>query len=163
MNWDKLVRTCCVAPVCAAAFMTLACGRTESSPTAPSPATLDAGSSAPDGADTLSIAVIPNPVPWSSDAVDNCNLANRWRYEQILTNNANGALTITDRIDFFDGVEVKRSTVDIALAPGASRSITTQWCSANSVEHRAQTNFGAVDESGARVSFRGASVRLQRK
>jgi hypothetical protein len=162
MNWDKLVRTCCAAPVCAAALATLACGSTESSPTAPS-ATVDAGSSAPDGAGTLSITVTPNPVPWSSDAVDNCNLANRWRYEQILTNNGSSALAITDRIDFFDGVEVKRSTVDIALAPGASTSITTQWCSANSVEHRAQTNFGAVDESGARISFRGTSVRLQRR
>jgi hypothetical protein len=142
--------------------MALACDSTEPSPTAPS-AIADGPSSAPEGAGALSIAVIPNPVPWSSEAVENCNLANRWRYEQVLTNSGSGPLTIADRIDFFDGVEVKRSTVDIELAPGASTTITTQWCSANNVEHRAQTNFGAVDERGARVSFRGASVRLQRK
>lgn len=162
MNWGTWVRNYRMAPACAAALMALACGSTDSSPTAPS-ATVDAASSAPDGTGTLSIAVIPNPVPWSGDAVENCNLANRWRYEQILTNSGSGTLTVTDRVDFFDGVEVRRSTVDIALAPGATRTITTEWCSANSVEHRAQTNFGAVDENGARASFRGASVRLLRK
>jgi hypothetical protein len=160
MNWGTLVRTCRVAPLWVAAALALACGSTESSPTAPS-GTVDASS--PEGTGALFIEVTPNPVPWSSDAVDNCDLANRWRYEQILTNRGSGPLTITDRIDFFDGVEVKRSSVDIALAMGASTTITTQWCSANSVEHRAQTNFSAVDDSGARVAFRGVSVRLQRK
>ena len=162
MNWGILVRSSAAAAVLAAALMASACGSTEASPTAPSIAA-GASSAVAEGTGALSISIVPNPVPWSSDAVANCDLANRWRYEQILTNGGGGPLTIAERVDFFDGVEVRRSGLDIVLAPGATTAITTEWCSANSVEHRAQTNFGAVDESGVRLSFRGPSVRLERK
>jgi len=94
--------------------------------------------------------------------VPNCNLANRWHYEQTLRNVGGTTLTISDRADFFDGVQVStRSGLGIVLAPGQDTIITTSWCSANNIEHRAQTNFSGSDESGNQVIFTGTTVRLQ--
>ena len=70
---------------------------------------------------------ISNPVPRSDDPVPNCNLANRWHYEQTLRNVGGTTLTISDRADFFDGVQVStRSGLGIVLAPGQDTTITTK-------------------------------------
>ena len=162
MNWSKLLRTYVVAFICAGALIASACGGgTESLPTAPS-RNGPAPSAEPGGPGALSVSISPNPVPWSNDPVPNCNLANRWHYEQTLTNTGGTTLTISDRADFFDGVQVStRSGLGIVLAPGQDTTITTSWCSANNIEHRAQTNFSGSDESGNRVTFTGTTVRLQ--
>ena len=105
--------------------------------------------------------VDPNPVPWSSEEVPNCTLANRWHYDQILRNAGGVRLTISDRVDLFDGAQVSsRSGLGIVLAPGQETTIRTRWCSANNTEHRAQTNFSGSDDAGARISFTGPTVRL---
>lgn len=91
----------------------------------------------------------------------NCNLANRWHYDQILRNAGGVAIVISDRVDLFDGAQVSsRSGLGIALAPGQETSIRTRWCSANNIEHRAQTNFSGSDDAGARISVNGPTVRL---
>jgi hypothetical protein len=96
--------------------------------------------------------------------VANCSLANRWHYEQTLKNTGGTRLTISDRADSFDGAEVsKRSGLGIVLAPGADTKITTQWCSANNIEHRAQTNFSGSDDKGNRIAVTGPAVRLMPK
>jgi hypothetical protein len=165
-NYPKSARMCVVVFTCAAALIGAACGSTESSPTgpsspaaAPSPPPVEPGSPG-----ALSVSISPNPVPWSSDPVPNCNLANRWHYEQTLKNAGGTRMTISDRVDFFDGVEVsKRSGLAIVLDPDQDSTITTSWCSANNIEHRVQTNFSGSDDSGNRVTFTGTTVRLQRK
>jgi hypothetical protein len=162
-NYPKSVRTCVVAFTCAAAVVAAACGGSTESPTGPTrnPVALP---SEPGSPGALSVSISPNPVPWSSDPVPNCNLANHWHYEQTLRNTGGIQLTISDRTDFFDGVEVsKRSGLGIVLAPGQDTTITTSWCSANNIEHRAQTNFSGSDDGGNRVAFTGTTVRLQPK
>lgn len=90
-----------------------------------------------------------------------CSLANRWHYDQVLKNTGGTRLTVSDRRDLFDGVEVStRSGLGIVLDPGAQTSIRTRWCSANNVEHRAQTNFTGTDDRGNRISLTGSTVRL---
>ena len=162
MNWSKWLRTYVIAFICAGALIASACGGgTDVSPTGPSRSN-PAPSEEPGGPGALSVSINPNPVPWSSDPVPNCNLANRWHYEQTLTNTGGQTVTISDRADFFDGVQVStRSGLGIVLTPGQSTTITTNWCSGNNVEHRAQTNFTGSDDSGNPVTFTGPTVRLQ--
>jgi hypothetical protein len=105
--------------------------------------------------------VTPNPVPWSSQAIDGCSLPNTWQYDQILSNSGGTRLTISDRADSFDGTEVStRSGLGIVLAPGAQTSIRTRWCSANATEHRAQTRFMGTDDAGTPFNVTGPTVRL---
>lgn len=176
MIWVRRLRTCSTIFVCLAAAA--ACGSVEESPTAPTPVSqprisTPAPAPAPAPAPTpapppaagtpgaLEVTISPNPVPWSNEPAPNCNLANRWHYEQTLRNTGGTGLTISDRADSFDGVEVsKRSGLGVVLAPGAATKIATNWCSSNNVEHRAQTNFGGSDDRGNRVTVTGTSVRL---
>jgi hypothetical protein len=180
INSSKLLRTCCIVFFfCAAALIVAACGSVEESPTgptpvaspqpspapapapAPEPTPAPTPTPAPSGPGALSVTITPNPVPWSSEPVPNCNLANRWHYDQILRNTGGRRITISDRIDFFDGVQVStRGGLGIVLDPGAETSIRTRWCSANNVEHRAQTNWSGSDEGGTRISVTGTVVRL---
>ncbi|OFW15145.1 MAG: hypothetical protein A3F70_01465 [Acidobacteria bacterium RIFCSPLOWO2_12_FULL_67_14] len=100
-------------------------------------------------------------MPWSDEPVSGCSLPNTWRYDQILKNTGGSRITISDRADSFDGVQVStRSGLGIVLDPGAEHSIRTQWCSANSTEHRAQTTFSGSDAGGARINVAGPVVRL---
>ena len=175
MNWATRLRTFCRVFVCLAALAASGCGSVEDSPTAPTPASEPRASTpapepgpgadpAPPAANTpgaLDVAISPNPVPWSSDGPASCNVANQWRYEQILRNTGGIGITISDRADSFDGVEVSRkSGLGIVLAPGGDTTISTQWCSSNNIEHRARTSFSGTDDSGNRVTFAGTTVRL---
>ncbi|MGH9253422.1 MAG: hypothetical protein ACRD3C_02510 [Vicinamibacterales bacterium] len=156
-NCSNPLRTYALVVISAAALAASACGgSTELSPTAPSSSLSNNG--------TLTIAISPNPVPWSSEPAPNCNLANRWQYQQTLRNTGGTGLTISDRVDFFDGVEVsKRSGLGIVLPPGADAAITTHWCSGNNVAHRTQTNFSGSDDNGNPIAVIGPIVRLQPK
>ena len=156
-----------------------ACGGVESSPTAPSPPTAPAAAPAaapapapaptptpapapaPTGPGRLDIAITPNPVPWSNQPIEGCSLANTWQYDQVLSNGGGTRITISDRVDSFDGAQVStRTGLGIVLAPGAQTSIHTRWCSANAIEHRAQTTFTGSDDAGNRINAAGPAVRL---
>jgi hypothetical protein len=108
------------------------------------------------------VTVDPNPVPWSGQPIDGCSsLPNTWFYDQQLRNVGGTRLTVSDRVDHFDGVQVSaRSGLGIVLDPGAEATITTRWCSANNVEHTARTDFSGSDEAGTRVSLSGPTVQL---
>jgi hypothetical protein len=109
----------------------------------------------------VEVSIRPNPVPWSSQPIEGCALANTWQYDQMLMNSGGSRLTISDRVDSFDGVQVStRSGLGIVLAPGAQTSIHTRWCSANATEHRAQTTFSGSDDAGNRITAAGPTVRL---
>jgi hypothetical protein len=100
-------------------------------------------------------------VPWSSERIEGCSLPNTWQYDQTLKNTGGTKLTISDRADAFDGVQVStRSGLGIVLAPGEEHKIHTRWCSANSTEHRAQTTFSGSDKRGGRINVAGPVVRL---
>lgn len=179
MNWSNRLRTCCIVFIFSLAALVGACGSVEESPTGPTPvdapqpttppapapqpapAPAPTPTPAPSGPASFSVTVTPNPVPWSSEPVPNCTLANRWHYDQIVKNTGGRRVTVSDRDDFFDGVKVStRSGLGIVLEPGAETSIRTRWCSATNSEHRAQTNWVGTDDAGAPVTVTGAAVRL---
>lgn len=187
MNSTKVLRTGLFTSLTMVAMLAAGCGSVEPSPTAPTPAETPAPAPPPpapeppppepapapppepapapppppSGPGQLEVRIDPNPVPWSSEPVEGCSLPNRWHYDQILRNAGGTRLTISDRADFFDGAHVSnRSGLGIVLAPGQETSIRTRWCSANNIEHRAQTNFSGSDDAGNRIEFNGPTVRL---
>jgi hypothetical protein len=110
------------------------------------------------------VTINPNPVPYSNPPVSSCSLANTWQYTQVLKNTGGATITISDRENFFDGVSVsKQSGLGVVLAPGGATSISTHWCSANNIEHRAATNFTGSDTANNRINFAGPTVRLMAK
>jgi hypothetical protein len=156
---SKDLRTSSILLVFSLTAFSGACGSVDESPVGPTPVLAPAPS--PDGSASFSVTVTPNPVPWSSEPVANCNLANRWHYDQILRNTGSVRLTVSDRSDFFDGANVSsRNGLGIVLEPGADTSIRTRWCSATNAEHRAQTNWTGSDDSGRRIDVNGTIVRL---
>jgi hypothetical protein len=159
-----------------------ACGSVEPSPTAPTDATTGAPAPdpapaptptpppapspeptpAPSGPGKLEIAIAPNPVPWSNQPIDGCSLPNTWQYDQTLTNTGGTQLTVSERVDSFDGSEVsRRNNLGIVLAAGGQTTIRTRWCSANATEHRAQTLFSGSDDAGNPIRIAGPMVQLQ--
>ena len=167
MNWSKGLRTCGIVFILPVAVLAGACGSIEESPTGPTPVAAPQPSSTPaaapasNGPAAFSVTVTPNPVPWSSEPVPNCTLANRWHYDQVLRNTGGRRVTISDRSDFFDGARVStRGGLGIVLEPGAETTIRTRWCSATNVEHRAQTTWSGSDEAGTRLDVNGVTVRL---
>lgn len=170
--------------LCLVALMSAACGGgIEPSPTgpspvaeapepapapapepAPAPAPEPAPAPTPSGPGVLSVTIEPNPVPWSGQPIEGCSRPNTWFYEQVLRNTGGTRLTIGDRTDYMNGAKViERSGLGIVLDPGAERRITTRWCSANSTEQTARTDFFGSDDGGTRINFTGPDVRLLAK
>ena len=166
MNWSKVLRTYVIAFISVVAVLAAACGGGVESPTGPTspggfPPSNPTPTPQPSGPGVLSISISPNPVPWTSEPTPNCSLANNWSYEQTLRNTGGMTMTISDRADFFDGVQVStRTGLGIVLAPGQDTTITTRWCSGNNIQHTAQTNFTGSDDAGNRISVTGPTVRL---
>lgn len=172
MKSPKLLRTWSLVVICLAALIGASCGSIEPSPTAPTPAAAPAPAPspapapapAPSGPGKIEATMTPSPVPQSNPPVASCSLANTWQYDQRLTNTGGLTVTLSDRENFFDGVSVSKPTgLGIVLAPGASISIPTSWCSANNIEHRASSNFTGTDSANNQVNFSGPTVRLLAK
>jgi hypothetical protein len=111
------------------------------------------------------VTINPNPVPFSgqpmTDVASCANRANTWFYEQALREAGGVAITVTQRVDFFDGAETGRSNPNLRIAANGSTSIRTRWCSSTATAHTAQTNFSGTDANGKTWSLTGPTVRLQ--
>src|SRR5688500_12966721 len=150
-----------LSSVCAAAMLCIAvaCGGT--SPTAPSPTPDPAPSPAPaptpppnptppppSGPGRLEITITPNPVQYAEPPAPGCgSLPHTWQYTQTLQNTGGATITISDRVNFFDGAEFSRATgLGIVIQPGGTFTVTptTRWCSANHIEHTARTDWSGA-------------------
>ena len=110
------------------------------------------------------MTISPNPVPWSSQPIPNCTLANTWTYTQIMDNVGSSELTVSDRTDYFDGAFFStKSGLGIVIPAGSKQTITTRFCSANSFEHRTRTDFTGTDAKNNRINYRGPEVTLSKK
>jgi len=166
-----LNRWTCHMLIAAIGVCAIAAAACTDSPTSPSPSTAAGADPEPGPAPSpgpeaprpgaLSVTIVPNPVPWSGEPVSGCDLPNTWFYDQVLKNVGGMSVTVSDRTDSFDGVEVSsRSGLGIVLGPGAEFTITTRWCSANNIEHITHTSFSGSDDAGARVTLTGPDVHL---
>jgi hypothetical protein len=100
-------------------------------------------------------------VPWTSAAVDGCSsdTPNRWIWKQVLVNTGSTSVTFSQRLNFFDGLQVSSPSETMTLSPGEKHERTTRWCSGLSGEHTFRTDW--VTASGARIT--GPTARLQRQ
>jgi len=152
-----------------AAIATSTCGSVDPSPTAPSPTSSPSPSPAPGpspapSGGSLQVTISPNPVPWSSNPIPNCSLANTWTYTQILDNVGGAEITLSDRSDFFDNaLASQKSGLGIVIPAGSKTTLTTRWCSANDFEHHTRTDFTGSDARNNRINYKGQEVTLSKK
>jgi len=110
------------------------------------------------------VTISPNPVPWSSNPIPNCSLANTWTYTQILDNFGSSELTLSDRTDYFDGALFgQKGNLGIVIPAGSKTTLTTRFCSANSFEHHTRTDFSGTDARNNRISYKGPDVTLSKR
>jgi len=113
----------------------------------------------------VAVTVNPNPVPFSgrpiTDASSCANSPNTWFYDQVLTETGGADVTITGRVDTFDGRVVNtRNDLNIAIPARGSATLQSRWCSAQPTAHTAQTSFSGRDASGNTFNVDGPTVRL---
>ena len=180
-----------VAVLFVAAFVAINCGSTE--PTSPTPVTTSgvpsrssnpAGTPTPtpspsptptpspspstgSGTGAVQVSVSPNPVPFSGQAITDiascANRPNTWFYDQVLRETGGVAVTVTRRVDTFDGAAGSATNPNLRIAANGSTSIRTRWCSVSSAAHTAQSSFSGTDANGKTWSVTGPLVRLQAK
>ena len=176
-----------VAVLFVAAFVAINCGSVE--PTSPSPVTAGGvpsrtnnptGTPSPTPAPTptpgpspstgsatgaLQATASPNPVPFSGQAITDiascANRPNTWFYDQELREIGGVAVTVTRRVDTFDGVAGSATNPNLRIASNGSTTIRTRWCSVSSSAHTAQSTFSGTDANGKTWSVTGPLVRLQ--
>jgi hypothetical protein len=111
------------------------------------------------------VTINPNPVPFSGQPITDVascrDRANTWFYEQVLRETGGVAITVTQRVDSFDGAQTSSSNPNIQIPANGSTTIRTRWCSASAAAHTAQTNFSGTDANGRSWSVTGPTVRLQ--
>ena len=147
----------------------VACGGTSPTAPGPSPAPGPAPSPppspgpTPSGPGRLEITITPNPVPYSEPPAPGCSFPHTWQYTQILLNTGGTPITVSDRVNFFDGARTgDASNLGIVIQPGGSHTITpqTRWCSPNNIEHTARTDWSGTDANGVPIGVTGPTVRL---
>lgn len=174
MKSTNPLRTWCIVFACLAALMATACGSTEPTPTEPTPVSQPTPtpppppppSPTPQATGKLEIEIRPNPVPFSGQPITDtpacANSRNTWFYEQILKETGGSELTITGRVDKFDGRVVNtRNDLTIKVPARGSTTLTSRWCSAQAVAHTAQTSFTGKDASGNSINVDGPTVELR--
>lgn len=176
----------------AALVIAAACGQIESAPTAPTdvpsrsapvpsgttrgPAPSPTPAPTPTPTPTpppstatgrVEVTVTPNPVPFSGQPITDVascrDRPNTWFYEQTLREVGGAAVTVTERVDSFDGAVTTRSNPSLRIAANGSTTIRTRWCSSSPAAHTAQTNFSGTDANGRSWSVTGPTVRLLAK
>jgi len=134
---------------------------------APKPAPTPAPAPAPAPATSIGrveVAINPSPVPFSGQAITDiatCQTRpNTWFYDQVLREVGGVAVTVTQRVDSFDGVAGSATNPGLRIAANGSITVRTRWCSVSAAAHTAQSNFSGTDANGRAWSLNGPVVRL---
>jgi hypothetical protein len=113
----------------------------------------------------VEVTINPNPVPFSGQPITDitsCSTRpNTWFYDQVVREVGGVAVTVTERVDMFDGAVTARTNPSLRIAANGSSTLRTRWCSSASTAHTAQTNFSGTDANGRSWSLTGPVVRLQ--
>jgi hypothetical protein len=68
-------------------------------------------------------------------------------------------VSFTQRLNFFDGLQVSSPSVSMTLSPGEKHTQTTQWCSGVNTDHTFRTDW--VMTGGTRLT--GPTVDMRRR
>jgi hypothetical protein len=171
-------RSLSLAGLTVAAVLSAMCN-SSTSPTAPSPTSTPppvapapspppqppSPPPAPSGPARLEITVNPNPVPFSgqpiTDAAGCAGVRNTWFYDQVIRESGGAEVTLTNRVDAFDGRPVNDlNGLTIVVPANGSVTVRTRWCSSAATEHSAQTTFSGRDAGGNATQATSPLVRL---
>jgi hypothetical protein len=119
----------------------------------------------PNPTGSVKVAINPNPVPFSgapvTDDPDCATKPNTWYYDQVFTESAGTAVTLTSRIDFFDGFTINNiQGIAIDIPAKGTTSLKARWCSGNKTNHTAQSTFSGVDSHGNPVVVNTPIIKL---
>jgi hypothetical protein len=142
------------------AIVAMSCSK-NGSPTSPS----GKGPDLPNATGSVQVSINPNPVPFSGTPVTDtpgcATLKNTWYYDQVFTETAGAAVTLTSRIDFFDGFSVNNiQGIAINIPAKGTAALKARWCSGNATSHTAQSTFSGVDSHGAAITVNTPVVKL---
>ena len=119
------------------------------------------------GTGAVQVTVTPNPVPFSGQAItDVASCATRphtWFYDQVLKETGGVSVTVTRRVDTFDGAAGSATNPNLRIAAGTSTTVHTRWCSVASTAHTAQSTFSGTDANGKTWTATGPVVRMNAK
>jgi hypothetical protein len=108
-----------------------------------------------------------NPVPYSGQPITDvasCNgRPHTWFYDQVIRETGGAQVTLTERVNSFDGVASSPTNPGLTVPANGSVTVTTRWCSATDGPHTAQSNFSGRDASGNAVTLTGPVVQLRAK
>jgi hypothetical protein len=140
------------------AILVASCSK-NGSPTSPSDPSL------PNATGSVRVNINPNPVPFSgvpvTDTPGCATLPNTWYYDQVFTESAGAAVTLTSRIDFFDGFSVNNiQGISIDIPAKGTTALKARWCSGNATGHTAQSTFSGVDSRGNPVVVNTPVIKL---
>jgi len=115
----------------------------------------------------VQVTVSPNPVPFSGQPITDlasCSTRpNTWFYDQVLKETGGAAVTITRRVDSFDGAAGSATNPNLRIAANGTTSVHTRWCSVAATAHTAQSTFSGTDANGNSWTVTGPLVRLSAK
>jgi hypothetical protein len=124
-------------------------------------------SNVPDDRGSVSVSIHPNPVSYSgkpvTDTPDCADLPHTWYYDQIFTESAGVGVTLTSRVDFFDGFVVNDlKGLAIVIPANGTLTLGARWCSGHPIAHKALSTFSGTDDRGGRVNVTTPTINLQK-
>jgi hypothetical protein len=130
------------------------------SPTSPS-----GSADLPNPTGSVKVSINPSPVPFSGVPVTDdpgcATKKNTWYYSQAFTESSGNAVTLTSRVDFFDGFSVNIiNGIAIDIPAKGSTAVAARWCSGNATNHTAQSTFSGVDAHGNPVVVNTPVIKL---
>jgi hypothetical protein len=119
----------------------------------------------PNPTGSVRVSINPNPVPFSgvpvTDTPGCATLPNTWYYDQVFTETAGNAVTLTARTDYFDGFSVNViNGISIDIPARGTTTLKARWCSGNKENHTAQSTFSGVDAHGGQVVVNTPVIKL---
>jgi hypothetical protein len=113
----------------------------------------------------VQVNINPNPVPFSgvpvTDTPDCATKKNTWYYDQVFQEMSGAKVTLSSRIDFFDGFSVNNvQGLNIGVPAKGTSTLKARWCSGNATTHTAQSTFSGVDEKGNAITVTTPIIKL---
>jgi hypothetical protein len=121
----------------------------------------------PNATGSVRVSINPSPVPFSgvpvTDTPECAGKANTWYYDQVFTESSGAAVTLTSRIDYFDGFTVNNiQGIAIDIPAKGSETRRARWCSGNATNHTAQSTFSGIDSRGNPVVVNTPVIKLMK-
>lgn len=112
----------------------------------------------PQAAVTAAPAV--NPVPLGTRAPTCTGNNGTWSFAMRLTESADVAATVVERVNLFDGREINRFAMNTRIPGNTTISLNQSWCASPTSAHTVQVHYAVRDGNGNNFSISSPVVRL---